>query len=49
MLGLVYGRYLHKYEKAQQSLEQAIEKLEDPQKIELARADLQNVRNKQSD
>ncbi len=44
MLGLLYGRYLHLYDRAEQSLEQAIKLLQDPRKVELARADLQTVR-----
>ena len=44
MLGLLYGRYLRQYDRAEQSLQQAIESLHDPQKLELARNDLRNVR-----
>lgn len=44
MLGLLYGRYLRQYDRAEQSLQQAIESLHDPHKLELARNDLRNVR-----
>ncbi len=44
MLGLVYGRYLQQYDRAEQYLERAIEALRDEQKIKLARSDLNAVR-----
>jgi len=44
MLGILYGRYLHKYDRAEQMLSQAVEKLTDERKIELAKADLEIVR-----
>ncbi|NLW86146.1 MAG: rhomboid family intramembrane serine protease [Planctomycetes bacterium] len=40
MLGLVYGRYLHQYDRARDCLSQALERLQDPRKVELARGDL---------
>lgn len=43
MLGLLYGRYLQQYDRAEQFLERAIKTLRDPHKIELARGDLQAV------
>jgi len=44
MLGLLYGRYLHQYDRAEQYLQQAIDGLHDQRKLDLARADLANVR-----
>jgi len=44
MLGLLYGRYLHQYAQGEKYLTQAIDSLHDPQKIALARSDLENVR-----
>jgi outer membrane protein assembly factor BamD (BamD/ComL family) len=46
MLGLLYGRYLNQYDRASETLERAIELLKDPRKVELARADLENVRRR---
>ena len=46
MLGLLYGRYLHQYDRARQLLESAAEKLTDSRKLELARSDLQALRQK---
>jgi len=47
MLGLIYSRYLHQYDRARVLLQSAIDKLADPRKIELARADLQALGKKQ--
>ncbi len=44
MLGLLYGRYLFQPERAESCLDQAIVRLSDPRKLELARTDLANVR-----
>ena len=46
MLGLLYGRYLDQYDRAEQNLRQAIESLSDPKKLELARDDLRNVQQR---
>jgi len=46
MLGLLYGRYLHQYDRAEQMLLRAIEGLTDPGKLEMARRDLQAVRHR---
>lgn len=46
MLGLVYGRYLHQYDRARKMLEMASEKLSDPRKLDLARGDLQALRQR---
>ncbi len=46
MLGLLYGRYLHQYDRAEQALLRAIEGLTDPGKLEMARRDLQAVRHR---
>jgi len=46
MLGLLYGRYLDQYELAEQYLQQAVDLLHDPRKLELARKDLQAVRGR---
>jgi membrane associated rhomboid family serine protease len=46
MLGVLYGRYLHQYDPAQRYLQQAIESLHDPRKIEMARNDLSAVRQR---
>jgi membrane associated rhomboid family serine protease len=40
MLGIIYGRYLHQADRARHYLTQAVERLSDPHKLELARADL---------
>ena len=45
MLGIVYGRYLKEYEKAQKHLKEAISSLRDPRKIDLARSDLEALRH----
>ena len=44
MLGLLYGRYLFQPDRAEACLDQAIVRLSDPRKLELARNDLANVR-----
>ncbi|MCY2929673.1 MAG: rhomboid family intramembrane serine protease [Planctomycetota bacterium] len=44
MLGLLYGRYLFQPDRAQACLDQAIVRLSDPRKLELARNDLANLR-----
>ncbi len=44
MLGLIYGRYLNKYDQAEQYLDLARRTLSDPQKSELAAGELQAVR-----
>jgi len=46
MLGLVYGRYLRKDEPAEKYLQLAVENLHDARKIDLARADLEQVRSR---
>ncbi len=46
MLGVLYGRYLHQVEPAERYLQQAIESLHDPRKLELARNDLQALRRR---
>ena len=43
MLGLLYGRYLHQYDRAEDYLQRAINGLSDPRKVELARSDLADV------
>lgn len=44
MLGLLYGRYLHQYDRAEHYLERAVAKLRDAKKLELAKGDLADVR-----
>jgi membrane associated rhomboid family serine protease len=46
MLGLIYSRYLHQYSLAQQYLSQAIPRLGDAGKLELARSELEKVRTR---
>jgi membrane associated rhomboid family serine protease len=46
MLGLLYGRYLQQYDRAEHYLRLAVEHLRDPGKIEMARGDLQAVRSR---
>ena len=46
MLGLIYGRYLSEYDRAEPLLERAREALSDPRKQELARTELENVRRR---
>lgn len=48
MLGLLYGRYLHQHDRARTCLELAVEKLTDPRKLELARGDLQALRQRRT-
>jgi len=46
MVGLLYGRYLHQYERARQSLRRAVGSLTDPRKLELARGDLEALQDR---
>ena len=46
MLGLIYGRYLKQYDRANPMLEQAMQSLKDERKRELARIELENVRRR---
>jgi membrane associated rhomboid family serine protease len=46
LLGLIYGRYLHQYQQAEQSLSRALELLHDASKSDLARSELQSVRQR---
>lgn len=48
MLGLLYGRYLHQYDRAEEDLTKAIESLDDPQKLRLATSELEAVRRSHS-
>jgi len=48
MLGLLYGRYLHQYDRAEQLLQRAVEALRDPRKVEMARNELQAVRRRRN-
>jgi tetratricopeptide (TPR) repeat protein len=43
MLGLLYGRYLHQYDRAREYLQRAIESLHDPRKRQLAEEILAEV------
>jgi membrane associated rhomboid family serine protease len=45
MLGLIYGRYLHQYDKAQECLAQALPELRDAGKAEMARQELERLRH----
>lgn len=45
MLGILYGRYLNQHELAQQYLTRALATLSDPRRIELARSDLEALRD----
>jgi len=49
MLGLLYGRYLQQYDRAERYLQQAVDSLDDPRKLALARGDLENVRRHRSE
>jgi len=49
MLGLIYGRYLRQYDKAEPLLERAMQSLTDTPKRELARIELQNVRRRRDE
>jgi len=49
MLGLLYGRYLQRYQEAADMLGRAISQLTDPGKVALAREDLENVRRHLND
>jgi membrane associated rhomboid family serine protease len=44
MLGLLYGRYLHRYDRAEECLGQAEQRLREQRKIDFARSELQTVR-----
>lgn len=44
LLGLLYCRYLDQHDRAERMLERAVELLDDPKKIELARSDLRKIR-----
>ena len=46
MLGLLYGRYLHQYGQAEQNLQRALDRLEEPRKLELARNEMVAVRRR---
>lgn len=46
MLGLLYGRYLRQYDRAEMMLTQAIERLRDPRKVDMARAELAAARSR---
>jgi len=48
MLGLLYGRYLEQYDRAEKHLEQAVKLLDDPGKIEMAQSDLRKIREGRS-
>jgi len=47
MLGLIYGRYLNRPSQAEKNLQRAIEGLDDPAKIELARGDLRSLQGRE--
>ena len=49
MLGILYGRYLHQYDRAEHYLQRAVDGLHDPKKAELARGDLAMVRSRRDD
>ncbi len=46
MLGIVYGRYLQQYDRAEQFLQRAVQGLHDERKLQLAQKDLQHVRSR---
>ena len=46
MLGLLYGRYLQQYDRAEHYLQLAVDQLRDPDKVEMARGELQTVRRR---
>jgi membrane associated rhomboid family serine protease len=46
MLGLLYGRYLHQYDRAEQLLQRAAEALNDERKVQMARGELEAVRQR---
>jgi membrane associated rhomboid family serine protease len=48
MLGLIYGRYLHQYDRAEHYLAQAAAQLGDQRKAAMAQAELDAVRHKRS-
>ncbi len=45
MLGLLYGRYVHRYDQAEHYLTRAIDRLSDPRKLQMARGELEKVRS----
>ena len=48
MVGLIYGRYLHQYDRAEHYLSQAAARLSDQRKAAMAQAELDAVRHKRS-
>ncbi|MDY6914662.1 MAG: rhomboid family intramembrane serine protease [Planctomycetota bacterium] len=46
MLGLLYGRYLHQYDRAEQALQRAVDGLSDPRKVEMAQSELKSLRRR---
>jgi len=46
MLGLIYGRYLHQYDRAEHYLSQAVEHLSDDRKVAMARSELDTIRHR---
>jgi len=46
MLGILYGRYLHQRDRAEQALQKALDTLHEDSKIALAKADLANLRGR---
>ena len=46
MLGLIYGRYLQQYDRAEHYLSQAVERLGDQKKTAMARAELDTIRHR---
>ncbi len=49
MLGLLYGRYLQEYDRAEQYLQKVIQSVSDPRKVELARDDLEMIRRRRKE
>lgn len=46
MLGLVYGRYLHQYDRAEHYLSQAVEHLSEDRKVAMAQSELDTIRRR---
>jgi len=46
MLGLIYGRYLHQYDRAESHLERAAQRLHDPRKVAQATEELNSLRRR---
>ena len=46
MLGILYSRYLHQYDRAQGYLQHAVEALRDPRKVNLAQTELEAIRRR---